>query len=158
MRIRGLMWRYLFLGGVCFWLPDVAYHCVAKSEDTLLAIGLLTLGMPLAVVFAWLAARGRRQNEIQSISLSMMLGVWLLGPTMIMLGLTCLGAGFRSGSLIANLAWLLLFTLVPFYLLIMAGLDFTILGLLLGTFVLLMLDRVYEKGRPLLPPERVAHL
>lgn len=149
-RVRAFRWRYTVLAGVCFWLPDLAHHCLMRSEGTLIAIGLLTVGMPLSVVIAWAAVRGRRQQS-QSISLSMILGIWLFGPTTIMLGNTCLGTGFRSGSLLANLAWLTLFTVIPLYLLLMAGLDFSIIGLLLGTLALAVLHRKYERGRHLLP-------
>ena len=152
------IWKNALIGGISFWLPDVVYNvytAIEKAEPTRLAVLLLTLGMPLAVGFVYMGRRGRREfgsvvmSNGRSVALSMLLGIWAVGPTMIMLGQTPAGAGFKSGPLALVLLMIVLATLVPVYTYILSTYDLTLFALLLGTVCLIVLHRKYEKGRGL---------
>jgi hypothetical protein len=75
----------------------------------------------------------------------MLLGIWILAPTMIALGQTYQGAGFGN---VYTLAVVIFATLFPPLILIMAGYDLSIMALALGTIVLLVMRRSCELNRP----------
>jgi|SRR5579872_1022339 len=135
-------WKAALLGGVVFWLPNLLYHYFKRSEPTTAAIWALTLIMPFVVVVAYFVVRSKAQNETRSLAFSMLLGVWLLGPTMIVLGQTYQGAGLKS---IYTLAVAIFATVFPPLTLIMAGYDLSIMALLLGTAALLLVRRICEQ-------------
>jgi hypothetical protein len=135
-------WQPALVGGVAFWLPDVLYDYVKRSEPTATGIWALTLIMPFAVSVAYLLMKSRAPANTRSLALSMLLGVWLLGPTMIGLGQTFRGAGLRD---IHAVAVIIFGTVFPPLILIMAGYDLSIMALLLGTVSLLLARRIYER-------------
>lgn len=67
---------------------------------------------------------------------SMLLGIWGLGPAMIGIAQTFQGAGFKH---IQALVVVILGTIFPPILLIMAGYDLTIFALLLVTAILILI-------------------
>ncbi len=137
-------WRAALLAGVAFWLPDVLYHYLARSEPTTGAIWALTLIMPSAVAFAYFMGGNNAQGGARSRSFSMLLGVWYLGPTMIILGQTFGGAGFRN---IQTLPFWAVATVFPPLTLMLAGYDLTVPGLLLATIFLVLAYRIVERPR-----------
>lgn len=94
-KIVAARWRDALLGGVAFWLPDFLYHYFARSEPNATAIWVLTFAMPSAVTVAYFLAKHNVAGGA-SRAFSMLIGIWCLGPTMIMLGQTYQGAGFRN--------------------------------------------------------------
>jgi hypothetical protein len=135
-------WKAALFGGSVFWLPDLAYHYFRRSEPTTTAIWVLTLVMPFVVTLAYFSVRSKAKTGPRSLAFSMLLGVWVLGPTMIVLGQTYQGAGFRS---IYTLAAVVFATVFPPLTLIMAGYDLSIMALLLGTGALLLVRRICEQ-------------
>lgn len=141
-------WRWIVLGGVSFWLPDVIYHYLRKTELTSAAIWEMAVIMPLLAILTYATFVARHPNEEgqQSLATSMLLGIWILAPMMITLGTSFAGAGFRSG-LISVLAVILGTVLFPIFALIMAGYDLTIPALLLVTIMLIGARFTFERGR-----------
>jgi hypothetical protein len=74
----------------------------------------------------------------------MLLGVWYLGPTMIMLGQTFEGAGFRH---VQTLPFWAVATVFPPLTLMLAGYDLTVTGLLLATIFLVLAYWIVERPR-----------
>lgn len=131
------------LGGVVFWLPNLLYHYLAKTEPTGAALLVLTVIMPFAVCVAYFISRAKGRHSLHASS--MLLGIWILGPTMIILGQTFEGAGFRN---VQTLLYWAVATAFPPLTLVMAGFDLSVGALLLGTVLLLLARCIYERTEP----------
>jgi hypothetical protein len=131
-------WQKMLLGAFSFWLPDVVYHYAKGTELSATAIWEMTAIMPLATLITYAAVLVKigRQRQGRSVATPMLLGIWVLAPTMIALGTTFAGAGLRSG-LPALLVIALGTVLFPIWTPIMAGYDLTIPALILVTISLL---------------------
>jgi len=136
-------WRDALLGGVAFWLPNFLYHYFARSEPNATAMLALTLIMPSAVTLAYVLTKHNVEGDV-SRSFSMLIGIWCLGPTMIMFGQTFQGAGFRN---IQSLPYWAVASLFPPLTLVLAGFDLSIFALLLATILLVLLYWVVERRR-----------
>lgn len=137
------IWRPALLGGFVFWLPDLLYHYVARSEPKSSAILVLTVTMSAGVIIAYFLSKPYVRHAV-SRSLSVLIGIWVLGPTIILLGQTYQGAGFRNPQSIPYWA---VATIFPPLTLVMAGFDLSIFALLLATTSLLILYWVVERER-----------
>jgi hypothetical protein len=132
-------WKQALLGALSFWLPDLGYHYWMRSELSRAAIWKLAVGMPIAVLVMYAAVlfvTGRHHEGRLSTASSMLLGIWVLGPAMIMLSTTFSGGGFKSG-LISILTVTLGTALFPVWTFIMAGYDLTLPAVLLVTTLLI---------------------
>lgn len=137
-------WRDALLAGGVFWLPDFLYHCFARSEPTSSAIWALTLIMPSAVMLAYFAGRTHTQTGTHSRAFSMLLGIWCVGPTMIMLGQSFEGAGFKN---VQSIPFWLVASVFPPLALLMAGYDLSVFALLLATVLLVAMYWLIERRR-----------
>jgi hypothetical protein len=135
-------WKSALIGGVVFWLPDVLYDYFKRSEPTVAAIWALTFIMPFAVTLAYFVVKSTVQAQTRSLAFSMLLGIWLLAPTMIALGQTFQGVGFRN---IYTVAVVIFATVFPPIVLILSGYDLSIMALLAGTVALLLFRRIFEQ-------------
>jgi hypothetical protein len=141
-------WRTILLGAFSFWLPDIVYHFLRKTELSTAAIWTMTAVMPLLALVAYTAVlfgTGRRDEGRPSVATSMLLGIWVLAPTMIGLGQTFAGAGFRSGY--GFLVVVFGTVLFPIFALMLSGYDLTIPALLLITILLVAARFVFERRR-----------
>ena len=140
-------WRSMLLGGVSFWLPDVIYHYLRKTELISTAIWEMTVTMPLLAMltYATVLVVARHHGEgRQPLASSVLLGIWVLAPTMITLGTSFAGAGFRSG-LVSLVTVIFATALFPIFALMMAGYDLTIPALLLVTIMLVGARFAFER-------------
>jgi hypothetical protein len=136
----------MLLGAVSFWLPDIVYHCLRKTELSTAAIWSMTAVMPLLALITYgavLCTTGRCHEGRWSVATSMLLGIRVLAPTMIGLGQTFAGAGFRSGPRFPcnNPRH----NSVSLYALIMSGYGLTIPALLLVTILLVGARLTFER-------------
>lgn len=141
-------WRRMLLGGGSFWLLDILYHYFRKTELTSTAIWEMAVLMPFLAMLSYasvLAAARHDDAGRQSVAASMLLGIWVLAPTMITIGASFAGAGFRSG-LISVLTVIFGTALFPIFTLIMSGYDLTIPALLLVTILLIGARSAFERG------------
>ncbi len=128
------MWRIPFAGGFAFWLPDILVK--ASSHDTLRSVSVLSVLCPgsLLVAYALITAWTRESERIR-IPLAMLIGVWVLGPTMISVAGT-FGGGFwarQSNEWMTTFLGLALATVLPPITFVLSAYDGTLLGLLLAT-------------------------
>jgi hypothetical protein len=108
--------------------------------------------MPLEVALINAFILKYKRAPDRPIALSLLIGIWVVGPTMIMLGWTFAGSGFKSGGLAGNLLLVIFLTAVPFFLVLLSGLDFTILGLGLAIVTLIWVHHRFER-RWMIPPK-----
>lgn len=137
------------VAGIGFWLPDLAYHYVMRSEPSRAAVFALSLGMPLMAAWLYPLCMIWARAHKRSTAFSILAGIWILGPLMMMLGWTFAGAGFRSG-LVGELAVVVVATAVPFFTLLLSGYDLTVFGLVAATVYLVIVHLALEKGRHIL--------
>lgn len=130
-----MIWRRtlcLFLGGVSFWVPTTTVELATRHELN----GIVgTLVPPAALLAAYLLLR--RHIRLKSAALWMLAGTYLLGPLFMMVGWTALGGGFASSLNGRNdPAYLALACVFPPLTLVLAGYDGTLLGVLLVTLLM----------------------
>lgn len=151
-RIASFRWRAILLGGLTFWTPDLFYHLVTPIGPPLVAIISLTILMPVSVGLACTKVRGRSPGERHSVALSMLLGIYLLGPTVIMLNSTPFGGGFSNSDFIADVMMSIAFGFLPPCAFVMATYDMSLFALIVATLLLIGLHFLYEHGRGLRRP------
>jgi hypothetical protein len=132
-------------GGVIFWTPSVFMHSVAaKDFSGLHAIALSclipSLTMTGFVSVWWLY---RKMAHAASVALTMLIGIWLLGPLMMLIGASFSGGGFSKAGMWEVVAMTALF---PVFTFMMSTYDGTLLALLLvsGCLAMIASSKVVE--------------
>ena len=153
MKLRSIVWVlvYMAAGGVAFWAPDVALQASRAYEFSGRDAAILTLLLPWTLltcygILLWL--RGSQSNE-PSISIFMLIGVWLLSSLSMMIGASFSGGGFAMPG--AEVWIVIALGLLPPYTFIMATYDGSLLGLLLATALMILMHLRFERNRWVLP-------
>jgi hypothetical protein len=133
----------LLLGGLAFWLPEISLYAWERTE---LNRSLVTLLLPCTLVVAYALVSVCRSKDFPkpSAAIFMLIGVWLFGSLAISIGVTFLGGGFavHPGS---ALLVVLLGTLLPLYVFIMATYDGSLYALIFATFIMLLAHVTLER-------------
>lgn len=127
---------YALAGGVIFWLPDIVIHAVRQKNFSGLDILILTFILPLLTIvgFAVLWNLRRGMDSRAFIALSMLLGIWVLGPLFMAIGWNFMGGGLaKPGGWKLVVKGTLLF---PVFTFIESTYDGTLFAVLLTTFCL----------------------
>lgn len=148
--------RLFLLGALSFWGPELLLYAIRRKDlpslVTFLLPGCLVLGYFLAVRLRWCKGAGQPSGAI-----FMLLGVWVFGPTAMVLGATFRGAGFLAlnahEALMATLGGLF-----PPFSFIMATYDGSLFALLLAWALMPIFHFVFELKGWILPPSWRAHL
>jgi hypothetical protein len=132
----------VLFGAVSFWAPTTIMEFVTKRELSLVVGSTVPVASILAAygVTSQLKAVRRRY-----VSPWMLLGIWLFGPSFMMLGASALGGGFAAPGGIRSIWILLISTFVPIFTFVWAVYDVTILSLLFATLILLVLYNSRER-------------
>ena len=116
--------KLMILGAVGFWLPDTIWHAVKGMNFNGADVRAITLTMPLTLLGTYVLARGwQRKEPRQSVGWPLMAGVWLLGGVFITIGASFSGSGFAGPEGLRGAVIVLLLSIVPIYLFIMATYD-----------------------------------
>ena len=146
----GITWRVvklMLLGAVGFWLPDTVWHAVKGMNFGGADVRAITLTMPLTLLGTYvLARRWQRKEPRQPVGWPLMAGVWLLGGVFIMIGASFSGGGFAGPEGLRGAVIVLLLSVVPIYLFILATYDGS-LAALLGVSIIAALARFIEYAR-----------
>jgi hypothetical protein len=121
----------LLAGGVSFWALTTLFELLARREPTLVGGTLIP---PCALGLAYLLARPRLR--LRYAALWMLAGVFLLGPCFWMVGRTAFGGGFAHSVGYENARLLAEATLIPPVMLILAGYNGTLFGLLIAAILM----------------------
>jgi hypothetical protein len=88
---------FALIGGLGFWLPDVAMHAYAGRNFDSPHVRLMTFLMPTAFLFAFLVAqRLAVKQDYKWFGAAMLLGIWLSGGLFMALAATVSGGGFAG--------------------------------------------------------------
>jgi hypothetical protein len=139
----------LLLGGISFWMPTVAIEMTTQRELNPLVGTIVPFA---AVLSAYFLIRWAQPSLLTSwTSIWMLCGIYLLGPTMMLIAWTSRGApgGFGPVNLVIA-------SLVPLFTLYMAGPDVTVFGVLLATVALTLVHFALDRKGSVSPrPDQV---
>jgi len=122
---------HLVVGATAFWLPGLLVHLLSPDEIGIINMMLMTVLMP-SVVLLVLVLSWRRGFRPVPAALAMILGIWALGPSFMTASNFMMGGGLVFGPR-RDAYFLLLFTLVPVYTVIMSLYDGSFIALSLVT-------------------------
>jgi hypothetical protein len=129
--------KLMVIGAVTFWVPDIAWHAIRGDQFNGQDVIGITVLLPLSFLGTYrLVKRLQGSDHEKTILRWMLLGLWLLGGFLIMVGASFLGAGFaKSGDRLQTLV----ISLIPGIVYILATYDGSLGALLIVTFVPLII-------------------
>lgn len=145
MRNLGPIVRYIVVGAVGFWLPDIllnAFDATSFWRSTALPL--------LGFLIAYKLVKDGGPRATASIAIFMVAGVWLLGSTAMMIAASVSGGGFSSG--VAETIVVVLLGLLPPYTFVISVYDGSVIGLLLTTFFAIGAHALFEPDHWIVPP------
>jgi len=149
--------RQLLLGALSFWGPELFLYALKRKAVN---GGVITLILPGVLLLAYfLAKRFRKRNQegVPSQAAFMLLGIWILGPTAMLIAATLQGAGFVTlGASSAMITAML--GLFPPYTFIMATYDGSLYALIIVSILLPAFHFAFEQKNWIIPPSWFAHL
>ena len=137
--------KYVPLGGFSFWAPDVVLHWLRGDRFSRLDVLVLSVLLPiitvLVVTIVWKRCLDAENHLLDA--LSALLGIWLLGPLMMLVGAGISGGGFSQpdGFWHAVLKGTRFFPASTY---MMSAYDGTLGALLLATLLLPFLPALYS--------------
>ena len=129
--------KLMVIGAMGFWVPDIAWHVIRGDQFSGQDVTGITLLLPLSFLGTYrLVKKLQRSDHEKTILRWMLLGLWLLGGFLIMVGTSFSGAGFAiSGDRLHTLVM----SLIPGIVYIMATYDGSLGALLIVTLVPLII-------------------
>ncbi len=136
---RIILWLAL-IGGVGFWLPDVAVHVVAGQGFDSPHVRLITVLMPATFVIAYLIARKfAARRDFKWVGAAMLLGVWLTGGVFMTVAATASHGGFAGPDGVRGGLLMIAMSVVPLVTYMMSAYDGSLGALMVVTFGALLL-------------------
>jgi uncharacterized membrane protein len=129
-----LWFKYFLFGGLSCWGPEIVVAAIGAAMHRLWEWPNVFLPLTACIAYLLLLRSERRFQSDPSIAGSMLIGIWVLAPTLILIESTFKGGGFRTGG--DGLLYILLFGFMPWYVLEMATYDLSLGALLLVTIFL----------------------
>jgi hypothetical protein len=127
--------RFILLGAGAYWVPDILTQWVRPPDHVWIA--LLTFAVPLCVVSTWvfLSRRPENHKHLVALPLLMALGIWIVGPLAIAVGMLPAGGTMLRPENIRE--FLLLWAVFPISTFSLSTYSGSLGGLLLTTAILL---------------------
>jgi hypothetical protein len=124
----------VLLGATVFWVPDVLVHAGSGAAFGPAEVLLITMVMPILTLLAYARVDRRGTHTLRGWPRAglMLVGIWVFGPTFMMISATFGGAGLLGFSTWADWSMLLYVPAVTF---ILATYDGALGALLLITLV-----------------------
>ncbi len=128
---------FVLLGGLSYWLTDIAIHFILKSASAAWIISL-TVVVPIVVLLTYFYVRKKLDLKYTvSLPLFMLVGIWFLGPLGMGIGAIPTGGTFFESL---NLKMLLsVWAVFPLSTWVMSAYSGSLGGLLLTTIMLFIL-------------------
>ncbi len=124
-----------------FWTPSVALHA-ARGYNFRWLNGLMLIFLSPLITLSGIAVfsrLGRKKDDSSLIALSMLLGIWVLGPLFTTINATFAGAGFVNAGVWKFVVITTFF--FPIFTFEFSTYDGTLLAVLLTTFLLILMSR-----------------
>jgi len=151
-----LWFKYFLLGGLSCWGPEIIVAAIGAAMHRLWELPNLILPLSACIAYLLLLRSERRLQSDPSIAGCMLLGVWVLAPTLILIESTFRGGEFRSAG---NDFWyLLLFSFMPLYVFDMATYDLSLGALLVVTVFLVLGHWRRERNHWVFPLKRYTNM
>lgn len=127
---------YALLGGLVFWIPNVALHWIIAYRFSGFSVMALTVLLPATTILFFRTFLWPSLNQMSRLSPAVIavLGIWITGPSML-----TISASFCGGGLSQPDAWRFFVfgtLLFPLFTLVMSAYDGTFFALLLTTLLL----------------------
>jgi hypothetical protein len=128
-----IFWLAL-IGGLSFWLPDLAAHVVAGRRFDSPHVRVITFLMPITFVIAYLIVRRfAAKRDFRWVGGAMLLGVWLSGGLFMTLAATVSQGGFAGPDGVRGGLLMIALSVVPIVTYMMAAYDGSLGALLAVT-------------------------
>jgi hypothetical protein len=146
---------YSVVGATAFWGPETLWALIMRKNAPWQVLTAL-LSLTLCATYGVVLRIRRRMASGPSAAGSMLVGIFVLGPWFMTLTSTFNGSGGGFHEVKAWYDWLflLMFSFVPPYTLMMSGYDASVFALLLVTIFLTAAHFTLERRRWLLPLHR----
>src|SRR5271165_3869647 len=144
----GLRTKYFLLGAIAFWTPDVVLAAIFHQpsiERWYLAnpIFVISVCLTYAAIFKLRASRFPTSNI--SAAFYMLIGIYVLAPEFMLMEQAF--ALSRFHSTVQDWGYMILFSFLPPYTMMMSGYDGSAFALLFVTVFLIVADQKWEKHR-----------
>lgn len=136
----------LLIGALAFWVPVALLESLSRGRYSIIAINALPVACTLLAY--WLLRQ--RFEGLNTLALRMLAGIYLLGPLSISVAASAFSGGFTRMTGAQDTLWLLLGSIVPPLMLMMAGYNGTIFGLTAVTIMFVLITirkRQFLEGR-----------
>jgi hypothetical protein len=144
--------HFLFAGGLSYWLLDILVHAISLPAP--FGIVILTVLVPGLVVWTYLSLRRRFPQHPRAVPLYMLLGIWIMGPLGIAIGMIPAGATFLNTENIGE--FLGLWLMFPVSTFVMSTYSGSLGGVILVTLALVVCAVIGGRGlsasNPLMQP------
>ena len=147
-----LWFKYFLLGGLSCWGPELIVAAIGAAMHRLWELPNVILPLSAYVAYVLLLRSEKRLPSDPSIAGCMLIGVWVLGPTMLFLESAIKRGGFQSAG--PDFLYVLLVSFVPLFVFVMATYDLSLGALLLLTVFLIFAHWRYELNHWILPLRR----
>ncbi|MGC1650378.1 MAG: hypothetical protein WA741_31530 [Candidatus Sulfotelmatobacter sp.] len=127
-------------GALSFWLPDLAIHIYAGARFDFPHVRVLTILASATFLLAYLGARRFAvKRDFKWLGAAMFFGVWLTGGLFVTLSATASGSGFAGPQGVLGSLLMIVSSLVPGVVYILAAYDGSFAALLAVTVGALLL-------------------
>ena len=125
---------FILIGGLSYWLTDIAIHFIVKGIAWII---LLTLGVPIAVVSTYFYFRKKIESKYRvALPFLMIIGIWFFGPLGMGIGAIPTGGTFFTSGHIKNM--LSLWAAFPLTTWMMSVYSGSMGGILITSLILLL--------------------
>ena len=138
----------ILLGGASFWGPLTLIELLSLRNAGFYDMALITLLPPAGLLKCYFVFRRNHSHWAISMSLWLLLGVYLLGSLFISIGATPHQGGFSQFHGWNDVKWLLVSAVVPFVTILMSGYQGSIFGLLSVTVIMFVIHFNLERKLP----------
>jgi hypothetical protein len=124
--------KLMAVGGFSFWIPDVLVHLVRGDKFGRWDVLLVSVVLPVTFLAGYRRAAKRFKDEsCRSVVGALILGVWLFGGFLMVVGASFAGGGFATADTLQGAAILTLASAVPPFTFMMSAYDGSMLALLI---------------------------
>ena len=134
---------FFLIGAAAYWVPDILFHLVKPPH--FVWISLLTFCVPMVVGITWFRLAKRTPFDFYPFGfpISMLVGIWVLGPLAIAVGMQSMGGKFLEPDNL--MTFLKLWAAFPMATFMMATYSGSLGGVIITTVLLIIVSIISWK-------------